>query len=362
MIMRVYNFAAGPATLPLPVLLRAQAELVEHGGNGMSVMEMTHRSPMFKSIIDGAEASLRRLMDIPEDYAVLFLQGGATTQFSAVPMNLMHTGKADYIVSGNFAAKAAKEGEKYGAVRVVKSSKDKGYAYVPKTARSDFDPSADYVHITTNNTIYGTSYRTNLPDCGDVPLVADMSSNILSEPYDVRRFGLIYAGAQKNIGPAGVTIVIVRKDLAEKGPIADFVPSLLRYDIQVKDGSMHNTPPTFAIYLAGLVFEELEKTGGIAAAKERNEAKAKLLYDVLDASSFYRPVADKEDRSIMNITFTTPDPDTDARFVKEAAARGLVNLKGHRAAGGIRASIYNAMTIEGVRALCDFMRDFEKNA
>ncbi len=360
--MRVYNFAAGPATLPLPVLLRAQAELVEHGKNGMSVMEMTHRSPMFKSIIDGAEASLRRLMDIPEEYAVLFLQGGATTQFAAVPMNLMHTNKADYIVSGSFAGKAAQEGAKYGAARVVKSSKDRNFAYVPKTVRSDFDPAADYLHITTNNTIYGTSFRTDLPDCGDIPLVADMSSNILSEPYDVRRFGLIYAGAQKNIGPAGVTLVIVRKDLAEKGPIADSVPSMLRYDIQVKDGSMYNTPPTYAIYLAGLVFEELEKTGGVAAAKERNEAKARLIYDVLDASSFYRPVADREDRSIMNITFTTPDPDTDARFVKEAAARGLVNLKGHRAAGGIRASIYNAMTLEGVSALCEFMREFEKNA
>lgn len=360
--MRVYNFAAGPATLPLPVLLRAQAELVEHGQNGMSVMEMTHRSPMFKSIIDGAEASLRRLMDIPEDYAVLFLQGGATTQFAAVPMNLMHTNKADYIVSGNFAGKAAQEGAKYGAARVVKTSKDRNFAYIPKTVRSDFDPAADYLHITTNNTIYGTSFRTDLPDCGDVPLVADMSSNILSEPYDVRRFGLIYAGAQKNIGPAGLTVVILRRELAEKGPIADFVPSMLRYDIQVKDGSMYNTPPTYAIYLAGLVFDELEKTGGIAAAKARNEAKAKMLYDVLDASSFYRPVADKQDRSIMNVTFTTPDPDTDARFVKEAAARGLVNLKGHRAAGGIRASIYNAMTLEGVSALCEFMREFEKNA
>ena len=354
--MRVYNFAAGPATLPLPVLLRAQAELVEHGKNGMSVMEMTHRSPMFKAIIDGAEASLRRLMDIPEAYAVLFFQGGATTQFAAVPMNLMHTNKADYIVSGNFASKAAQEGAKYGAARVVKSSKDRNFAYIPKTARPDFDPSADYLHITTNNTIYGTSCRTDLPDCGELPLVADMSSNILSEPYDVRRFGLIYAGAQKNIGPAGVTLVIVRKDLAEKGPIGDFVPSMLRYDIQAKDGSMYNTPPTYAIYLAGLVFEELEKTGGVAAAKARNEAKAQLIYDVLDASSFYRPVADKEARSIMNVTFTTPDPDTDARFVKEAAARGLVNLKGHRAAGGIRASIYNAMTAEGVAALCEFMR------
>jgi phosphoserine aminotransferase len=358
----VYNFAAGPATLPLPVLLRAQAELVEHGGNGMSVMEMTHRSSMFKSIIDGAEASLRRLMDIPEDYSVLFLQGGATAQFAAVPMNLMHTNKADYIVSGNFAGKAAQEGAKYGAARVVKTSKDRNFAYIPKTVRSDFDPAAAYLHIATNNTIYGTCCRTDLPDCGDVPLVADMSSNILSEPYDVRRFGLIYAGAQKNIGPAGLTVVIVRRDLAEKGPIADYVPSMMRYDIQVKDGSMYNTPPTYAIYLAGLVFEDLEKTGGVAAAKERNEAKAKLIYDVLDASSFYRPVADREDRSIMNVTFTTPDPDTDARFVKEAAAKGLVNLKGHRAAGGIRASIYNAMTIEGVSALCEFMREFEKNA
>ncbi len=360
--MRVYNFAAGPAILPLPVLLRAQSELVEYGGHGMSVMEMTHRSSMYKSIIEGAEASLRRLMDIPDEYAVLFLQGGATMQFSAVPMNLMHTGKADYIVSGNFAGKAAQEGAKYGEARVVKTSKDRNFAYIPRTVRADFDPSADYLHIATNNTIYGTSLRTELPDCGNLPLVADMSSNILSEPYDINRFGLVYAGAQKNIGPAGVTVVIVRKDLAEEGPIAEYVPTMLRYDTQVKNESMYNTPPTYAIYLAGLVFEELEKTGGVAAAKERNEAKAKLLYDVLDASSFYRPVADKADRSIMNVTFTTPDPDTDARFVKEAAAKGLVNLKGHRAAGGIRASIYNAMTIEGASALAEFMREFEQKA
>jgi len=361
--MRVYNFAAGPATLPLPVLLRAQAELVEHEGHGMSVMEMTHRSTMFKAIADGAESSLRRLMDIPEEYAVLFLQGGATLQFAAVPMNLMHTGKADYIVSGNFAKKAAEEGAKYGAARVVKSSKDRNFAYVPKTVRSDFDPEASYLHITTNNTIYGTSRRTDLPDCGDVPLVADMSSNILSEPYDVKKFSLIYAGAQKNIGPAGVTIVIVKKDLAEKGPIAEYVPTVMRYGVQAKDGSMYNTPSTYGIYMAKLVFEDLESTGGVPAAKARNEKKANLLYDELDGSKgFYRPVADADCRSIMNVTFTTPNPETDDRFVKEAAAKGLVNLKGHRAAGGIRASIYNAMTVEGVSALCEFMRDFEKNA
>ena len=359
--MRVFNFAAGPATLPEAVLKRAQSELVEHCDDGMSVMEMSHRSPMYKKIIDGAEASLRRLMNIPEDYYVLFLQGGASTQFAAVPMNLMHTGKADYIVSGNFAKKAAEEAKKYGEARVVASSAADNFRYIPKPQKADFDPKADYVHICTNNTIYGTSLRTNIPDTGDVPIVADMSSNILSEVYDVSRFGMIYAGAQKNIGPAGVTIVIIRKDLAEKGPIADYVPTMLRYDTAAKNQSMYNTPPTYGIYMAGLVFENLESLGGVPAIQKINEEKAALLYAALDKSDYYRAVADKADRSIMNVTFTTPDPDSDALFVAEAKKEGIVNIKGHRVTGGMRASIYNAMSIEGVKALIDFMARFEKS-
>lgn len=358
--MRVYNFAAGPAALPLPVLEKAQNELVEYGGCGMSVMEMSHRSDMYDEIITSARESLVRLMHIPEDFEILFLQGGATLQFAMVPMNLMHNGKSDYIVSGNFAKRAAQEARLYGDVQVVATSEDEDFTRVPPVSAESLRLDVDYVHLTTNNTVYGTSLRTTIPETGNVPIVADMSSNILSEPYDVTKFGLIYAGAQKNIGPAGVTVVIVRKDLIRE-PAFKQTPSILRYDVQVKNGSMYNTPPTYGIYMAKLVFEYLESLGGIEAIKKVNEKKASLLYDCLDQSDYYIPIADKDSRSIMNITFKTPSKEQDALFVSEAAKAGLVNLKGYRTVGGMRVSIYNAMTIEGVKALVTFMKDFEKN-
>ena len=356
--MRVYNFAAGPATLPLPVLEKAQSELIEHGSDGMSVMEMSHRSKMYQKIIDSAESSLRRLMHIPENYSVLFLQGGASTQFAMVPMNLMKSGRADYVVSGVFAKKAAAEAKKYGQVHVAASSADENFSCIPQMTADCFDPAADYVHITTNNTIYGTSCRTNLPPVGNVPLVADMSSNILSEEYDVSKFGLIYAGAQKNIGPAGVTLVIIRNDLLAEPAVAN-TPAMLSYQLMAENGSMYNTPPTYGIYMAGLVFEYLESIGGIKEIQKRNEEKAALLYDYLDATDFFTANARKDSRSIMNVTFVAPNEELNAKFVQEATAAGLVNLKGHRAVGGMRASIYNAMPYEGVAALVAFMQKFE---
>ena len=357
--MRVYNFAAGPAVLPEAVLGRAQTEMLEHGNDGMSVMEMSHRSPMYESIIFGARDNLRKLMNISEDYEILFLQGGASLQFAMVPMNLMQSGKADYVVSGSFAKKAAAEAKKYGSVNIVASSADRNFAYIPMLERSMFDPTADYVHITTNNTIYGTSYRTNLPDTGNVPLVADMSSNILSEVYDVNKFGLIYAGAQKNIGPAGVTLVIIRKDLI-KEPIAPYVPSMCSYKLMAENDSMYNTPPTYGIYMAGLVFEHLLEQGGLTAIADINKTKAQLLYDCLDESRLFTPTTDKNYRSIMNVTFVSPSKEIDARFVDECKKNGLLNIKGHRLVGGLRASIYNAMPIEGVKALVELIHKFEK--
>ena len=356
--MRVYNFAPGPASLPVEVLERAQSELVEHGNDGMSVMEMSHRSKMYQTIIDSAEASLRRVMGIPDGYKVLFLQGGATLQFAMVPMNLMKCGRADYVVTGSFASKAQQEAMKYGESRVVASSADRNYSYIPALTRSMFNPGADYVHITTNNTIYGTSFRNNLPDVAGIPLVADMSSNILSEPMDVSRFALIYAGAQKNIGPAGLTIVIIREDLL-RADLPSYVPTMLNYRVAADNGSMYNTPPTFGIYMAGLVFEYIEKNGGVKAMGERNEHKAALLYDFLDNSKLFKPTAEKESRSIMNVTFLLPTEELNDAFVKGAAKNGLVNLKGHRSVGGMRASIYNAVTIEGVKALVEYMKKFE---
>lgn len=357
--MRNYNFAPGPATLPLPVLEQAQRELVEYGKDGMSVMEMSHRSNMFESIFSEARSSLCRLMNISDEYEVLFLQGGATLQFAQIPMNLMHSGKADYIVTGSFAKKASEEAQKYGNVHIAASSQDRNFSYIPATTPDMFRPDADYVHITTNNTIYGTSCRTALPSTGAVPLVADMSSNILSEVYDVNRFGLIYAGAQKNIGPAGLTIVIIRKDLIGD-PIADYVPTLLSYKTMAKNDSMYNTPPTYGIYMAGLVFQYLESLGGVPAIQNINEEKAALLYRTLDQSSLFSPTADKEARSIMNVTFVTPSQELDTAFIIEAAKAGLVNLKGHRSVGGMRASIYNAMPMEGVAKLAQFIEDFDR--
>ena len=352
---RVFNFAAGPAMMPEEALERAAAEMLSYKGTGMSVMEMSHRSSAYQEIFDHTVNLLRELMEIPDEYEVLLLQGGATGQFAAVPMNLLKTG-ADYVDSGNFAHGAFVEAQKYGNARVIASSREESYARVPDVDAGAIDPDADYVYITTNNTIYGTRF-TRLPDCGKVPLVADMSSNILSEPYDVRDFGVIFAGAQKNIGPAGLTVVVVRKDLL--GHARPDTPKIFDWAKQAQAGSMLNTPATYAIYMAGLCLEWLKKEGGVRVICMRNQVKAKLLYDFLDESRLFRGTAARESRSLMNVTFRTPSPETDAAFVKFAAAQGLVNLKGHRLVGGMRASIYNAMPVEGVTRLVEAMKQFE---
>ena len=355
---RVYNFSAGPSMLPEEVLKTAAAEMLEYGNSGQSVMEMSHRSKEYQAIIDTAEADLREIMNIPDNYEVLFLQGGASTQFAMVPLNLMtKNGKADYIVTGQWANKAYKEAAKYGAAREVASSKDKTFSYIPKTTAADFDPEADYVHICMNNTIYGTKYN-QLPETGDVPLVADISSCILSEPVDVSKFGMLYAGAQKNVAPAGVTIVIIRKDLI--GNAMDITPTMLKYDTHSENGSMFNTPPCYTIYIAGLTFKWIKKMGGLEAMKEYNEKKAKILYDFLDNSKLFKGTVVPEDRSLMNVPFVTGSDELDAKFVAESKAAGFVNLKGHRSVGGMRASIYNAMPIEGVEKLVEFMKKFEE--
>lgn len=358
--MRVYNFAAGPACLPEAVLKRAQEELFEYGGSGMSVMEMSHRSSDYEAIIGKAEADLRTLMNVPDNYKVLFLQGGASLQFAMVPMNLMTVHKrAYYLKTGAFAKKAIAEAKKIGEVIVPASSEDKTFTYIPDTTPDMFAGEADYVHITQNNTIYGTRF-TKLPEVGSLPLVSDMSSNILSEVVDVKNFGLIYAGAQKNIGPAGVTVVIIREDLLERAP--ESLPVILQYKTHAAEDSMYNTPPTYGIYIAGLVFEHLLKNGGIPAMQKRNEEKAALLYDYLDSSSLFKPTAAKKDRSLMNVTFVTGNEDMDKKFVSAAKAAGIVNIKGHRSVGGMRASIYNAMPVEGIQALIALMKDFESKA
>jgi len=341
--------------LALPVLERVQRELLCYGGAGASVMEMSHRSKMYLEIFDEAIALLRKLMDIPEEYAVLFPQGGATQQFSAVPLNLL-TRSADYVDSGNFARLALEEARRYGAVNVVASSCADNYARVPALDRTAFDPEADYFHIVANNTIYGTRY-TELPDTGAVPLIADMSSCILSEPYDVRKFGLLYAGAQKNIGPSGMCVLILRKDLL--GKANPLCPKLLNWKVLADNDSMYNTPNTFAIYVAKLVFEWLLAQGGVAAMEKINIEKANILYDFLDQSRLFKGTADPAFRSRMNITFVTGDASKDDAFVQQAARAGLINLKGHRNVGGMRASVYNAMPAEGVRALVDMMKRFE---
>jgi len=350
---RVYNFAPGPSMLPTPVLERVQKDLLCYGETGMSVMEMSHRSRMYLDIFEKTVADLRDVMGVPEGYKVMFLQGGATAMFSAVPLNLMDGGKADYVDSGNFAHNALVEAQKYGEVVVAGSSREDGYSYIPSYTLS---PDAKYVHITTNNTIYGTRWD-HLPDTGDVPLVADMSSNILSEVYDVSRFGVIYAGAQKNVAPAGVVILIAREDLL--GRELPITPKVMSFKKMADADSMLNTPNCFGIYVAGLTFEWIKAQGGVAALEKVNIEKAKLLYDFLDDSALFHGTARAKDRSRMNVTFVTGDAEKDAAFVKAAAAKGLVNLKGHRIVGGMRASIYNAMPIEGVRALVDFMKDFE---
>ena len=355
---RIYNFSAGPSMLPLQVLETAASEMLNYKGSGMSVMEMSHRSPVYDEIIKEAEALLRKLMNIPDNYKVLFLQGGASTQFAAVPLNLMKTGKADYIVSGQFSGKAQKEAMKYGEAKIVASSKDANFSFVPKTDKSSFSPDADYVHVCFNNTIYGTKFP-YIPDTGDIPLVADMSSCIISEPVDVSKFGLIYAGAQKNMAPAGLTLVIVREDLI--GNARQDTPAMLDYKLMADNDSMYNTPPCYCIYIAKLVYEWILGLGGLEKMKEMNEKKANLLYDYLDSQDYYVAPVEKESRSMMNVTFVTGDADLDKKFAKEAEAQGLKNLKGHRSVGGMRASIYNAMPYEGVEKLVEFMKDFAKN-
>ena len=354
---RVYNFSAGPSVLPLPVLEKAQKELLNANGSGMSVMEMSHRSKVFKDIIEEAEALIRDLMNIPENYKVLFLQGGASTQFAMVPLNLMTKNKkADYVNTGVWSKKAISEAKKYGTVNIVASSEDKTFNYIPELDESKFSKDADYFHITTNNTIYGTRY-TKLPDTGNVPLVADASSGILSEVYPITKFGLIYAGAQKNIGPAGLTIVIIREELL--GNAMDFTPTMLDYKTHAGNNSLYNTPPTFAVYMAMLVFRWLKELGGVPEIEKYNKEKAKILYDFLDNSKLFKGTAATKDRSLMNIPFVLPTDELNKKFVKEAEKAGLVNLAGHRSVGGMRASIYNAMPIEGVKALVNFMKEFE---
>lgn len=354
---RVYNFSAGPACLPLDVLEQAQKEFISYGGSGMNVMEMSHRSKVYEGIIGRAEEDLRSLMDIPDDYSVLFLQGGASMQFAMVPLNLMvRHKKAHFVKTGLWAKRAIAEAGKWGEANVVASSEDEVFAYIPRLDAAMFTPDADYVHITSNNTIYGTKF-TRLPDVGNLPLVSDMSSYLLSEAFDVRDYGLIYAGAQKNIGPAGVTIVIIRNDLVGHAP--ECVPTVLDYKTHADNHSLYHTPPTYAIYIAGLVFRYLKKLGGVRQMELINREKAAMLYDFLDESKFYKAPVHKEDRSLMNVTFVTGDENLDAAFVKGAEKEGLVNLKGHRSVGGMRASIYNAMPESGVRSLIEYMHRFE---
>ena len=357
---RVYNFSAGPAVLPEEVLRQAADEMLDYQGTGMSVMEMSHRSAAFKGIIEGAEADLRELAGIPDNYKVLFVQGGATTQFAAIPMNLMKQqgGVADYIVSGSWSKKAFKEAQMYGQANCLASSEDETFSYVPDVDAIKPSDGADYLYICQNETIYGTTYH-KLPETGDVPLVADVSSMFLSEPMDVSRYGVVYGGVQKNIGPAGLAIVIVREDLVRED-VLPFTPTLLRWKTMADNASLYNTPACYTIYICGLVFKWLKAQGGLEGIGKRNRDKAALLYEFLDQSKLFRGTARMEDRSIMNVPFVTGDADLDAKFIAEAGEHGLANIKGHRSVGGMRASIYNAMPIEGVQALVDFMESFEK--
>lgn len=357
---RVYNFSAGPSVLPEVVLKKAAEEMLDYQGSGQSVMEMSHRSKVFEGIINGAESLLREVMNIPDNYKVLFLQGGASTQFAAIPMNLgVKSGKADYVLTGQWATKAQKEAARYITANVVASSKDKTFSYIPKLDPDTFTKDADYFYICMNNTIYGTVYH-ELPETGNVPLVADISSCILSEPIDVSKFGILYAGAQKNMAPAGLTIAIVREDLI--GNAMDICPTMLNYQTHADNGSMFNTPPCWTIYIAKLVLEWIKNDiGGLAKMKEINEHKASILYNFLDNSNMFKGTVVKEDRSLMNVPFITGNDELDAKFVKEATANGFVNIKGHRSVGGMRASIYNAMPVEGVEKLVAFMGEFEKN-
>ncbi|MBQ8000956.1 MAG: 3-phosphoserine/phosphohydroxythreonine transaminase [Ruminococcus sp.] len=357
---RVYNFSAGPSVLPESVLKTAADEMMDYKGSGQSVMEMSHRSKVYDGIIKEAEALLREVMEIPDNYKVLFLQGGASSQFAMIPLNLMtKSGKADYVVTGQWAKKAAKEAARYGNVNIVASSEDKTFSYIPKLDKSTFTPDADYFHICMNNTIYGTVYH-ELPDTGDVPLVADISSCILSRKIDVSKFGVLYAGAQKNMAPAGLTVVIIREDLI--GNAQEITPTMFNYQTHADNGSMFNTPPCYTIYMAKLVLEWVKnEIGGLDKMYELNRKKADLLYNFLDNSKLFKGTVVPEDRSIMNVPFVTGDADLDAEFIKACTEAGIVNIKGHRSVGGMRASIYNAMPIEGVEKLIEVMKEFEAN-
>ncbi|MCF2641062.1 MAG: 3-phosphoserine/phosphohydroxythreonine transaminase [Lachnospiraceae bacterium] len=354
---RVYNFSAGPAVLPEEVLKEAADEMLDYKGTGMSVMEMSHRSKAYDDIIKEAEKDIRDLMNIPDNYKVLFLQGGASQQFAMIPMNLMKNKKAAYIITGQWAKKAYKEAQIYGDAVAVASSEDKTFSYIPDCSDLDIPEDADYVYICENNTIYGTKYK-KLPNTKGHTLVADVSSCFLSEPVDVSKYGVIYGGVQKNVGPAGVVIVIIREDLITEDTLPG-TPTMLKYKTHADAGSLYNTPPAYGIYICGKVFKWLKKMGGLSVMKERNEEKAKILYDFLDESKMFKGTVVKEDRSLMNVPFVTGDKDLDAKFVKEAEAAGFVNLKGHRTVGGMRASIYNAMPKEGVEKLVEFMKKFE---
>ena len=355
---RVFNFSAGPSMLPESVLREAAEEMLDYRGTGMSVMEMSHRSKAFDTIIKEAEQDLRDIMEIPDNYKVLFLQGGASQQFAAIPMNLMKNGVADYIITGQWAKKAYEEAKKYGKVNAVASSADKTFSYIPDCSDLPIDEDADYVYICENNTIYGTTYH-KLPNTKGKILVADMSSDILSQPVNVSDYGMIYFGVQKNVGPAGVVVAIIREDLI-RDDVMPFTPTMLKYKTQADADSLYNTPPCYGIYICGKVFKWVKEMGGLAAMKEHNEKKAAILYNFLDSSKMFKGTVVKEDRSLMNVPFVTGDEELDAKFVKAATEAGFVNLKGHRTVGGMRASIYNAMPIEGVEKLVEFMKDFEE--
>ncbi len=355
---RVFNFSAGPSMLPESVLNRAAAEMLDYKGSGQSVLEMSHRSKVYEEIIFGAQSLFREVLSVPDNYKILFLQGGASTQFSAIPLNLLNgSGKADYVLTGQFATKAYKEAVKYGDIKVVGSSKEQNFTCIPELNKADFTPDADYFYICYNNTIYGTRYH-DLPDTGNVPIVADVSSCFLSEPMDVSKYGIVYGGAQKNVAPAGLTVVIVRDDLL--GNAREGTPTMLDYKIMADNDSMYNTPPCWSIYICKLVLEWIQSLGGLEAMKLHNEKKASILYDFIDNSKMFTNPVVKADRSMMNVTFVTESDELNAKFVKDATAAGFVNLKGHRSVGGMRASIYNAMPIEGVEKLVEFMADFEK--
>ena len=355
---RVFNFSAGPSMLPLEVLQRAGAEITNYNGSGMSVMEMSHRSKVFQKIFDETQAKLRKLMNVPDGYKILFLQGGATMQFGAIPLNLItKTGKADYAVTGHFANQAMKEAKKYGTVNIAASSEDKKHIYIPSQDQLKLDPEASYFYYCSNNTIEGTEWQ-YVPDAGNVPVVCDMSSDILSRPVDVSKFGLIYAGAQKNMAPAGLTVVIIKEELA--GHEMPITPAIMNYKSMIDKDSMYNTPPCWCIYMLGLVCDWLEEQGGLAGMEKINVAKANMLYQALDESKLFTVSAEPGSRSFMNVTFRTGNEDLDAKFVKESADWGFTNLKGHRSVGGMRASIYNAVPVEGVEKLCEFVRDFDK--